>query len=297
MGIACSLTGSAMVKEGDALPSSVLQKVGPTTFPEHVNIADYCRGRRVVLAGCPGAFGNVCSNVQVQGFLSRQDDLQAKGVSEVVVFSVNDGVVMTAWAREQGIAGTIVRFMADLEGSFTRSLGLVLEDEETRKKYGRGRCKRCALIVQEGIVQRINIASYSDDPLGERHPQMACVEKVLSDLEALSDSFMSTREPLSPKLVGTKGFYGNGNGMLLNRALLRHNGRPTSPLSSISSRSGSPINSARPLLTSGAGNVPGSPMSTMSSRGSPTYGTSRSGTPKSDPPTPTRRNRALPAQQ
>jgi len=275
-----------------------------------VNIAEYCRGRRVVLAGCPGAFGNVCSNVQVQGFLSRQDDLQAMGVSEVVVFSVNDGVVMTAWAREQGIAGTIVRFMADLEGLLTRSLGLVLEDEETRRKYGRGRCKRCSLIVQEGIVRRINIASYSDDPLGERHPQMACVEKVLSDLEALSDySAPSYREPIAPKLgSGKGGYYGNGNGMLLNRAVMGHVGRPGStlatPLSPLSSRSGSPSSSRLPLLTSAllSTSTPGTPLS--SSRTTP-HGsthvsstlTSRSGTPKSDPPTPTRRNRALSAQQ
>jgi len=163
-----------------------LHAVDLTGCSQRVNVAEFCRGRRVVIVGCPGAFAPVCSNVQVSGFLARQQELYAKGVSAVLVYSVAEGHVMTAWAKVQGIFGTLIHFMADPGAHFTRALGVDLTEDSLHMPVSSVRTKRCAMIVQDGLVWRIQVASYSDDPAGELHPHIACVDKVLRDLETLS---------------------------------------------------------------------------------------------------------------
>jgi hypothetical protein len=44
----------AKVKVGDAFPAGVSLDVGFP--PEKLNVADYCKGKKVVLVGLPGAF-------------------------------------------------------------------------------------------------------------------------------------------------------------------------------------------------------------------------------------------------
>jgi len=44
----------AKVKVGDAFPAGVSLDVGFP--PEKLNVADFCRGKKVVLVGLPGAF-------------------------------------------------------------------------------------------------------------------------------------------------------------------------------------------------------------------------------------------------
>jgi hypothetical protein len=39
--------------------------------------------------------------MQVPAYLAKQSELKAKGISEVVVYSVNDMAVMEAWAKDQ----------------------------------------------------------------------------------------------------------------------------------------------------------------------------------------------------
>lgn len=252
----CEGRASAVAREGSPLPEVVLRKVGVRHPPDRVNIADFARGRRVVLVGCPGAFCPVDSNIQVPGFLNHQEELKAKGVSAVVVFSVNDGAVMTSWAQDQGIAGTMVTFMADPEAHLTRALGLMMEDDHAVATFGNPRCKRCAILVQDGIVRRVNIASYSDDPAGERHPQVACVDKVIADLAALSDTLPMTHFD-SPKLAMSRP-YPHSAVLLSRRAVDALATRPRLPLGSqigalrLGQRPGTPLGGSRPNTPIGA---------------------------------------------
>jgi len=64
--------------------------------------------------------------VQVPEYLKRQDELKAKDVSEVIVYCVNDGAVMKGWAKELGIDGSIITFMADPQCRLTRKLGMAM---------------------------------------------------------------------------------------------------------------------------------------------------------------------------
>eukprot|EP00409_Alexandrium_fundyense_P005356 CAMPEP_0185908850 /NCGR_PEP_ID=MMETSP0196C-20130402/9836_1 /TAXON_ID=2932 /ORGANISM="Alexandrium fundyense, Strain CCMP1719" /LENGTH=67 /DNA_ID=CAMNT_0028629191 /DNA_START=43 /DNA_END=242 /DNA_ORIENTATION=- len=41
------------------------------------------------------------------------EGLKAKGVTDVLVYCVNDGAVMTGWAADQGVEGSIITFLGD----------------------------------------------------------------------------------------------------------------------------------------------------------------------------------------
>ena len=63
---------------------------------------------------------------QVPGFLKAEDDLVDKGVDQVYVYCVNDAAVMTGWAKDQKIVGSIVKFLADTSCALTKALGMEL---------------------------------------------------------------------------------------------------------------------------------------------------------------------------
>merc|ERR1719373_1160895 len=73
---------------------------------------------------------------QVPGYLAKQAELKAKGVSEVLVYCVNDGAVMEGWAKDQGIQGSMVSFLADTRSELTKALDLVLDAEPAMAVLG-----------------------------------------------------------------------------------------------------------------------------------------------------------------
>ena len=46
----------------------------------------------------------------------------------MLVFCVNDGQVMDAWAKDQGIAGSNIEFPTDPNGETAKALGMVLTE-------------------------------------------------------------------------------------------------------------------------------------------------------------------------
>jgi len=74
-------------------------------------------------------------------------------VEEVVVVSVNDGAVMKAWAKQQRIEGSFVRFLGDPLSDLTRDLGVLLEHPAVRAAGLVNRCKRFAMLFSKGVVK------------------------------------------------------------------------------------------------------------------------------------------------
>merc|ERR1712070_1260240 len=97
--------------------------------PETLVVSDLCKGKRVVLLGLPGAFTPTCSNLSVPSYLAKQAELQSKGVSDVLVYSVGDSAVITAWAADQRVEGSLLTFLADPQRELAEALGLVLDDK------------------------------------------------------------------------------------------------------------------------------------------------------------------------
>lgn len=116
------------------------------------------------------------------GYLSEEDELKAKGISDVIVFCVNDGAVMTAWAKDQGVEDSIITFLGDPRSELTKALGLVLDHPGPMSVLGNQRCKRFSMLIDDGIIKTINVAAAADDPAGDDNPTVSLVEKMLADL-------------------------------------------------------------------------------------------------------------------
>ena len=53
------------------------------------------------------------------------DALKALGIDEVIVYCVNDGAVMDAWAKDQKLEGNkFITMMGDPSGALTSALGV-----------------------------------------------------------------------------------------------------------------------------------------------------------------------------
>jgi len=106
----------------------------------------------------------------VPAYLAKQSELKAKGISEVIVYCVNDMAVMEAWAKDQGIEGSMLKFMGDPTSAFTKALGVELTHAGPSGILGSGRCKRFALLAEDGVIKGLNISESPDDPTGDGEP-------------------------------------------------------------------------------------------------------------------------------
>jgi len=120
----------------------------------------------------------------VPGYLAKQTELKAKGVSDVIVVSVNDGAVMSAWAKCCGLEGSMLTFLGDTASTLTRALGLVLSDPGVMVHLGNPRCQRFSMLVDDGVIKSLNVACYKGDYAGDGKPEVTFVEKILEDLAA-----------------------------------------------------------------------------------------------------------------
>lgn len=100
----------------------------------------------------------------------------------MLVYCVNDGAVMTGWAKDQGVEGTIVSFMGDPRSEVTQALGLVLDHPGPMSVLGNPRCKRFSMLIEDGVIRTINVAAAEDDPAGDGKPDISLVDKMLTDL-------------------------------------------------------------------------------------------------------------------
>jgi cytochrome c peroxidase len=122
--------------------------------------------------------------VSVPGYLAKESELKAMGVDKVVVLAVNDAAVMTAWAKDQGVVGSIINFVADSRAEATMALGLAIE--EPPDKFGfYPRTKRFAMIVKDGVVKKLNVCETPDDATGDSVPEMSFAEQMLKDLKGV----------------------------------------------------------------------------------------------------------------
>lgn len=74
------------------------------------------------------------------------------------MYCVNDFAVMEAWGKDQGIEGTIVKFFADPMSELTRALDLEMTAEGPMTVLGPGRCKRFAIIFEDGVAKAIGVS-------------------------------------------------------------------------------------------------------------------------------------------
>ena len=141
-----------MIKVGDQIPSMTLTKA-TAEGPKPVTTDEIFKGRKVVLFAVPGAFTPTCSAKHLPGFVQNFDAMKAKGVDEIVCMAVNDGFVMGAWGREQGV-GDNITMLSDGSAALTKAMGLELD----LVARGMGvRSQRFAMVVQDGKITHLAV--------------------------------------------------------------------------------------------------------------------------------------------
>lgn len=146
------------IKPGDSIPQVNLFELGEGGTPGAIPAGECFRGKRVLLFAVPGAFTRTCSAKHLPGFVQHADAIRARGVDEIACVSVNDPMVLAAWAREHGADGK-VRMLSDGLGEFTRALGL--EQDMSAKGYG-VRSRRYVMLIDNGKVADLHVEPPGD---------------------------------------------------------------------------------------------------------------------------------------
>jgi len=105
----------------------------------------------------------------------------------VYVSCVNDGAVMAAWKKDQGLAGSdMIEMVADTQAALTQALDIVLTTNAGPARVLGAhtiRSKRAAIYVDNGIIKEFEIAEAEDDPAGDDRPEKSCIEAMLPLIE------------------------------------------------------------------------------------------------------------------
>jgi peroxiredoxin len=140
------------IKVGDKLPEATFTTM-TAEGPKPKTTAEVFGGKKVALFAVPGAFTPTCHLTHMPGFVSRMDELKAKGFDAVCCTAVNDVFVLDAWANATGANGKVT-MLADGSADFAKKLGLDLD----LSARGLGmRSKRYAMAVEDGVVKVLNI--------------------------------------------------------------------------------------------------------------------------------------------
>mmetsp|Transcript_14403 Transcript_14403/g.16512 ORF Transcript_14403/g.16512 Transcript_14403/m.16512 type:complete len:93 (+) Transcript_14403:443-721(+) len=86
---------------------------------------------------------------------------------------------MQAWADDQKIAASFVNMMGDPAGELTKALDVQMTHPGPPSVGITGRCKRFAMLVDDGTVKYVAISEGEDDPAGDADPSASCAEAML----------------------------------------------------------------------------------------------------------------------
>lgn len=105
----------------------------------------------------------------------------------MLIYCVNDGAVMTAWGKDQGIEESMIKFFGDPSGEFTKAVGMEMTHAGPISVGIIGRCKRFALYVVDGEVKYQAIAEDPDhDPAGDEFPEETLADALLEAIKHIN---------------------------------------------------------------------------------------------------------------
>jgi len=115
------------IKVGDQIPEENLVVMTEKDGPQGFSLREYCKGKKVVLVGLPGAFTPTCHRNHLPGYLENYDALKSKGVDEIICFSTNDIFVNSAWIQSLGATEKVI-MLSDSKAEFSKALGTDYSD-------------------------------------------------------------------------------------------------------------------------------------------------------------------------
>jgi glutaredoxin/glutathione-dependent peroxiredoxin len=140
------------IQVGDRLPQATFRVMTPDG-PKAKTTDDVFKGRKVVLVAVPGAFTPTCHRNHMPGYVSKADEIKAKGIDGIVVTAVNDVFVMNEWGKASG-CGDKIELISDGNGDFAKAIGLTMDGSG----FGLGtRSQRYSMVVEDGVVRSLNV--------------------------------------------------------------------------------------------------------------------------------------------
>jgi glutathione-dependent peroxiredoxin len=116
-----------------------------------LSTADLFEHKTVVVFAVSGAFFPY-SHLQLLGYNENAEIFRAHGVDEILCVSVNDPFSLAQWAQEEG--ADRVRFIPDVNGDFTRDMGMLVN------LWDRGmglRSWRYSMLVKDETIEKMFI--------------------------------------------------------------------------------------------------------------------------------------------
>ena len=108
----------------DSIPSLTLKARKDGDWDD-IETDKFFSGKRVVVFSLPGAFTPTCSSTHLPRYEELAADIKAEGVDDIVCMSVNDGFVMEAWGKDQGVVQ--VKLFPDGNGEFSEHMGMLVD--------------------------------------------------------------------------------------------------------------------------------------------------------------------------
>ncbi len=110
-------------------------------------------------------------------------------MDEVIIYCVNDGAVMMAWAEDQGVSSSdVVTLMGDPYGDLTAALDMQMTHPGPASVGITGRCKRFALYLESGVVKIVRVAEAEDDPAGDDRPDITLADAMVDAIKEFKGS-------------------------------------------------------------------------------------------------------------
>jgi peroxiredoxin len=137
---------------GNSIPNISMKRFGANGL-EDFSIADYLKGKKVVLFAVPGAYTPTCNLKHLPGYVANATSIKAKGIDEIICLSVNDPFVMKAWGESAGAEGKVT-MLSDWKAELVTALGLTLDAAGA----GLGtRAQRFMMVVDNCVVKELQV--------------------------------------------------------------------------------------------------------------------------------------------
>jgi peroxiredoxin len=135
-----------------------------------LSTADLFEHKTVVAFAVSGAFFPY-THMQLLGYNDYADVFRSNGVDEILCFAVNDLFSLATWAQVEG--ADRVRFIPDVNGDFTREMGMMVSLWD--RSMGQ-RSWRYSMLVKDGVIEKMFV-----EPDGfEMVPVVANAETMLN---------------------------------------------------------------------------------------------------------------------
>ena len=148
------------IKVGDQIPEENLVVMTEKDGPQGFSLREYCKGKKIVLIGLPGAFTPTCHRNHLPGYLENYDALKSKGVNEIICFSTNDIFVNSAWIQSLGAAEKVI-MLSDSKAEFSKALGTDYSDP-----FGTSiKTQRFSMYLVDSVIRELFIEQESGQAL------------------------------------------------------------------------------------------------------------------------------------